>query len=107
MNSIFITSANCYKLPTVDTADSIVDTVLTQKWLKVMSAELTIYGAAYGPNDVTAKVRSLRKEQRFSFTVNNETFGDSWYGVRKSLVVVYTYSVSHGEVLTTIVEEGG
>ena len=72
-----------------------------------MSAELTIYGAAYGPNDVTAKVRSLRKDQRLSFTVNNETFGDSWYGVRKSLVVVYTYSVSHGEVLTTIVEEGG
>ena len=72
-----------------------------------MSAELTIYGAAYGPNDVTAKVRNLRKDQRLSFTVNNETFGDSWYGVRKSLVVVYTYSVSHGEVLTTIVEEGG
>ena len=72
-----------------------------------MSAELTIYGAAYGPNDVTAKLRSLRKDQRLSFTVNNETFGDSWYGVRKSLVVVYTYSVSHGEVLTTIVEEGG
>ena len=71
-----------------------------------MSDELTIYGAAYGPNDVTAKVRSLRKDQRLSFTVNNETFGDTWHGVRKSLVVVYTYAVSHDEVLTAIVEEG-
>ena len=71
-----------------------------------MSAELIIYGATYGPEDVTAKVRSLRKDQKLSFTVSNTIFGDPWVGIRKTLVIVYKYAVSHDEVHTVIVGEG-
>ena len=56
------------------------------------SAELVIYGAAYGPEDVTAKVRNLREDQKLSFKVSNDTFGgDPWHGNEKTLVVVYKY----------------
>ena len=70
-----------------------------------MSVELTIYGAAYGPKDVTAKVRSLRKGQKLSITVSNDTFGeDPWQGNDKTLVVVYKYTAH--SVITKIVAEG-
>ena len=69
-----------------------------------MSAELIIYGAAYGPKDVTAKVRSLREDQKLSFKVSNDTFGDPWHGNVKTLVVVYKYTAH--QVYTKIVEEG-
>ena len=70
-----------------------------------MSAELIIYGAAYGPKDVTAKVRNLRKDQKLSFKVSNDTFGgDPWHGNNKTLVVVYKYTAQ--QVCTKIVEEG-
>lgn len=73
-----------------------------------MSAELIIYGAAYGPEDVTAKVRNLRKGQKLSFTVSNDTFGgDPWPGNSKTLVVVYAYNTSaNHQVDTIIVDEG-
>ena len=72
-----------------------------------MSAELIIYGAAYGPEDVTAKVRNFCKGQKVSFTVSNSTFGkDPWQRTRKTLVVVYMYKTIHPQVHTIIVEEG-
>ena len=56
--------------------------------------------------DVTAKVRSLRKAQKLSFTVSNHTFGgDPWPGHRKSCVAVYKYSNSNSQPETIIVEE--
>lgn len=71
-----------------------------------MSADLIIHGAAYGPKDVTGKVRSLRRDQKLSFTVSNDTLGvDPWKGIKKSLVVVYKYE-GNSQVNTIIVEEG-
>ena len=57
-----------------------------------MSQQLTIFGAAYGPADVTTKVWSLVKNHSLNVTANNETFGDSWPSVTKSLVIVYQYT---------------
>ena len=54
-------------------------------------AMLNILGAAYGPADVTGKVRSLRKNQRLSVKADNSVFGDTWKTKTKSLVVVYQY----------------
>ena len=69
-----------------------------------MSNELIIYGAAYGRADVTGKVRSLRKGQKISVKACNEEFGDSWYGQKKSLVVVYSYG--NAAVQQQVVREG-
>ena len=68
---------------------------------------VTIYGAAYGPRDVTAIVRkNLRKDQKLSFTVSNDTFGgDPWPDNRKSFVVIYKYNTVDS-VKTAIVKEG-
>mgnify|MGYP002803993098 FL=1 len=69
-----------------------------------MSNELIIYGAAYGRADVTGKVRNLRKAQKLSVKASNEVFSDSWPGVIKSLVVVYSYG--NATVQTQVVREG-
>ena len=69
-------------------------------------SELTIYGAAYGPEDVTATVRGLRMDQKLSFTVSDKTFGgDPWHGYEKTLVVVYKYTCID-QVYTKIVVQG-
>lgn len=61
-------------------------------WASVM-AQLTILGAAYGPEDVTAKVWSLVENNSLNFTVESELFGgDPWPGVRKSFVLSYQYA---------------
>ena len=55
------------------------------------SSSLTILGAAYGPNDVTAVVQSLWHRQSgsaLSVTAEDETFGDPWKGHKKTLVIV-------------------
>lgn len=57
-----------------------------------MSVELTILGAAYGPSDQTAKIWSLVKDQTLSVKADNSVFGDTWTGVKKSLVIVYRYT---------------
>ncbi len=45
--------------------------------------------ASYGPNDVTYKLRShISQHNTLSFTVNNTLFGDTWYDVAKTLVIV-------------------
>lgn len=67
-------------------------------------AELVILGAAYGPADVSATVRSLMKDNSLTVTANNATFGDTWKGTEKSLVVVYMYDTQKPGVL--ILKEG-
>mgnify|MGYP002803953649 FL=1 len=53
---------------------------------------LTILGAAYGPSDVTEKVRSFVKDgSTLEVKASNDVFGDTWYGQPKSLVTVYRY----------------
>ena len=55
---------------------------------------LTIHGAAYGLKAVTDQVQQVANAQGgTSLTVkaSNDVFGDTWYGTKKSLVVVYQY----------------
>jgi hypothetical protein len=56
---------------------------------------LTVWGASYGPADVTNVVRSrIGGDQNLHFTADNQTFGDSWPGVPKTCVVVSSYGGS-------------
>ena len=64
----------------------------------IASPPMTILGAAYGLADVTSKVSELVKNHSLTATANNSTFGDSWVGIPKSLVVTYQY----GEELPTV-----
>ena len=77
--------------------------VVKTRLSSVVSAKpLTVLGAAYGRSDVTERVRGLIKDQSVSFSADNRTLGDGWVGIRKSLVIVYTYddydSVKSGEI---------
>ena len=66
---------------------------------------LTIWGASYGPKDVTDKVSGyLGSDQALSFTAGNDAFGDSWPGVRKTCVLVSSYQGQSPQL--TIIEEG-
>lgn len=57
---------------------------------------LTIMGASYGLGNVTEKVASLVTNNCFHAMASNDVFGDTWYGVVKTLVVVYMHlGVSH------------
>jgi hypothetical protein len=50
---------------------------------------LSILAASYGPADVTDKVRELISTlNTLSFTVDNTTLDDTWYGVAKTLVII-------------------
>ncbi|OOW65214.1 hypothetical protein Xmlh_20825 [Xanthomonas axonopodis pv. melhusii] len=55
---------------------------------------LTIWGASYGPVDVTAKVQGLvqQSDQTLNITANNATFTDTWPNNVKTLVVVASYT---------------
>jgi hypothetical protein len=67
---------------------------------------LTLWGASYGPADVTdAAGAALASDQKLAFTADNATFGDSWPGVPKGCVVVSSYYPQPPAV--AIVEEGG
>lgn len=51
--------------------------------------KLSVLAASYGPDDVTYKVKNLISSYNtLSFVVDNTLFGDTWYGVAKTLVVV-------------------
>lgn len=67
--------------------------------------KLIVWGASYGPADVTAKVRSaVGADQTLQLAVGNAIFGDSWPGVPKSCVVVTSYRGT--PLLTQILTEG-
>jgi len=67
---------------------------------------LTIWGASYGPADITDAVGAgLASDQKLAFTADNATFGDSWPGVRKGCVLVSSYYPQ--PPMVAIVEEGG
>ena len=56
-------------------------------------AQLTILGAAYGLGCRTEKMRDIQgNSNQVVVTANNATFGDTWHGNKKSLVVVYQYT---------------
>jgi hypothetical protein len=67
---------------------------------------LTLWGASYGPDDVTDKAWAwLGSNQALALTADNATFGDSWPGVRKGCVLVSSYYPQ--PMVVSIVEEGG
>ena len=55
------------------------------------TSKLTILGAVYGIGDVTAKAQSLVSNNSLSVTADNATFGDTFYGVVKTLAIIYQY----------------
>ena len=57
----------------------------------IASPPMTILGAAYGLVDVTTKVCALVKNHSLTVTANNDTFGDGWHGIEKTLVIAYHY----------------
>ena len=64
---------------------------------QMTTPNLKILGAAYGPQDVTATVRSLVSNQELRVKADPQTLTsgkDPWYGVRKTFVVVYQYDDS-------------
>ncbi|MBV9962107.1 MAG: hypothetical protein JO072_07640 [Parafilimonas sp.] len=51
--------------------------------------KLSVLAATYGPDDVTYKVRNMISSYNtLSFAVDNTIFGESWYGVAKTLVII-------------------
>ena len=63
-----------------------------------------ILGAAYGPADVTEKVRSLFDGGVKVIQAENAVFGDSWPGIVKSLHISYRHCE---DSKTVTVKEGG
>ncbi len=55
---------------------------------------LQILAAYYGPTKVTKLVRSKVQKNELTILVSNTVFGDTWYGVRKTLVIFYRYGDS-------------
>ena len=68
----------------------------TPKQLKLPAAntsadneKLSVLAATYGPDDVTYRVRNMVSSYNtLSFTVDNTIFGETWYGVAKTLVII-------------------
>lgn len=65
---------------------------------------LKIVGAAYGLADVTHKVQSSIHNNRLDITASNGVFGDSYCGIKKTLVIVYQHG--SGPYRTEIATEG-
>jgi len=74
-----------------------------QPWNPPSVGELSILGAAYGLADVTTKVTSQIQQNRLSFTSNNPTLADGWFGVYKTFVMAYQYYP--GRIMTVIGKE--
>jgi hypothetical protein len=71
--------------------------------------DLRIIGAAWGLSRVTTTVINLVNRstdpQSLSVAASNSVFGDGWYGIQKTLVVVYQYGEG-GSVQVAVAKEG-
>ena len=67
----------------------------------IMSARLTILGAAYGRSDVSSQVRAAIEGNSLSIEASNDVLGDSFFGNKKALVIVYQRDNNEPEVLIT------
>lgn len=65
-----------------------------------MNPRLKILGAAYGPANVTEKIRGQVKDHSLTVEANNygTLFGDPWPGKPKSLVVIYQFGDNQHQV---------
>ena len=67
----------------------------------ISAAPLTILGAAYGKSDVSSQVRAAVKSNSLSITASNDVLGDTFFGSKKALVIVYRYGNDDPIVLVT------
>lgn len=74
------------------------------EWATMDLGQIQILGAAYGLADVTNQVASKIQNSVLQVQADNQSFGDSWYGTRKTLVIVYRDA--QGNIKTSIAEEG-
>ena len=65
---------------------------------------LKIIGAAYGLADVTYHVQRMVRNNRLDVSASNGVFGDTYGGIRKSLVIVYQHG--NGPYRTEVTTEG-
>ncbi len=54
--------------------------------------KVSVLAATYGPQNVTEKILTMVDENNeLSFPVDNDTLGDTWFGIAKVLVLVLGY----------------
>ncbi len=64
---------------------------------------LVISGAVYGLQEITSTVQDQYNKGVKTFKADNKTFGDSWVGIKKTLVIVYSLG---GTSVTLFAKEG-
>ena len=87
---------------TIGSAEFAKSKALT-KHISFHKEKVTVLAATYGTDDITYKVKNLISSYNtISFKADNTVFGDGWYGVAKTLVVILGYdnNVSAIEVFT-------
>ena len=65
--------------------------------------KLSVLGATYGIDDITYKIKNLISPYNtLSFKADNNLFGDGWYGVAKTLIIILGHKdqVASVEVFT-------
>ena len=67
------------------------------------SPQPRLLGAAFGPADVTDKLQALVNQNQAAVSGSDSTFGDSWYGIVKTFVVVY--QDDSGTPVTLVLQE--
>ena len=67
------------------------------------ASEIQILSAVYGKREVTAKIKSEFLLGQRTFYASNEILTDGWYGVQKTLVIVYS---QNGDIKTKVCAEG-
>lgn len=73
------------------------------KHISFHQQKVTVLAATYGADDITYKVKNLISSYNtLSFKADNTVFGDGWYGVAKTLVIIlgYGHNVTAVEVFT-------
>ncbi len=63
------------------------DNTASSKYYAV--SDVKIYGAYYGPTDVTAAVATLAQAGTFNIQASNSLFGNTWSGNTKLLAIFY------------------
>ena len=75
------------------------------------SGKLNVLSAVYGLKEHSGLVQSKVKNSNLSIVANNGVFGDSWQGIKKSMVLVYRMGLANpkdmlGNIQVKVVQEG-
>mmetsp|Transcript_56181 Transcript_56181/g.93624 ORF Transcript_56181/g.93624 Transcript_56181/m.93624 type:complete len:263 (+) Transcript_56181:56-844(+) len=77
-----------------------IDDAVQQKYCN-SNGQINVLGACYGLKACTAKMQGLVQQKKLVVTASNNVFGDSWYGIEKSLVAVYCVGKLNSQNLTS------